>query len=421
MLIRSFPPGTRLSTSPVTDEHGRNPSVLIRSFPPGILPVHDTPPSAQESRNPSVLIRSFPPLSKRCHRRLLAFLRSQSLRADQVVSAVNAATGQRHRRPSWSQSLRADQVVSARSGSTREFFTHIGCGGLCILMVSLSIGGCKTLAPFSSSRSPSCLCLAAAPPRRRRRAPTPTRSSPATRRPATSASPCRATGSRSGPTVPWAEAGVGAVATQSFAKVDYGPLGLALMRAGKSAARGARRASSPPTRRRTCGRWRWWTRQGRVAAWTGPEVHRRRRPPDGRRLLGAGEPDGQADRLAGHGARLRGRPGGPRRAPAGGARGRRGRGRRHPRPAERGAPRRARASRPASPGADRLVDLRVDDHPQPLVELRRLLDPAPRLRGDEPGRRGGRGRARSGQARRATTRAPASSRPRSPSSPSGRP
>jgi uncharacterized Ntn-hydrolase superfamily protein len=38
-----------------------------------------------------------------------------------------------------------------------------------------------------------------------------------------------------GTLVPWAEAGVGAVATQSFVDVSYGPLGLDLMRAGKSA------------------------------------------------------------------------------------------------------------------------------------------------------------------------------------------
>ncbi|MGD8540027.1 MAG: DUF1028 domain-containing protein [Candidatus Aminicenantes bacterium] len=38
-----------------------------------------------------------------------------------------------------------------------------------------------------------------------------------------------------GPIVPWVEAGVGAVATQSFVEVSYGPLGLELMRAGKSA------------------------------------------------------------------------------------------------------------------------------------------------------------------------------------------
>jgi len=38
-----------------------------------------------------------------------------------------------------------------------------------------------------------------------------------------------------GAIVPWAEAGVGAVATQSFVEPSYGPLGLELMRAGRSA------------------------------------------------------------------------------------------------------------------------------------------------------------------------------------------
>jgi uncharacterized Ntn-hydrolase superfamily protein len=38
-----------------------------------------------------------------------------------------------------------------------------------------------------------------------------------------------------GALVPWAEAGVGAVATQSFVEASYGPLGLDLMRAGKTA------------------------------------------------------------------------------------------------------------------------------------------------------------------------------------------
>ena len=38
-----------------------------------------------------------------------------------------------------------------------------------------------------------------------------------------------------GSVVTWAEAGVGAVATQSFVEVSYGPLGLELMRAGKTA------------------------------------------------------------------------------------------------------------------------------------------------------------------------------------------
>ena len=38
-----------------------------------------------------------------------------------------------------------------------------------------------------------------------------------------------------GPLVPWAEAGVGAVATQSFVDASYGPLGLSLMKVGRSA------------------------------------------------------------------------------------------------------------------------------------------------------------------------------------------
>lgn len=38
-----------------------------------------------------------------------------------------------------------------------------------------------------------------------------------------------------GSIVPWAESGVGAIVTQSFVEVSYGPLGLNLLRAGKSA------------------------------------------------------------------------------------------------------------------------------------------------------------------------------------------
>jgi uncharacterized Ntn-hydrolase superfamily protein len=37
------------------------------------------------------------------------------------------------------------------------------------------------------------------------------------------------------PVVPWAEAGVGAVATQSFANTTFGPRGLTLMRTGATA------------------------------------------------------------------------------------------------------------------------------------------------------------------------------------------
>ena len=59
-----------------------------------------------------------------------------------------------------------------------------------------------------------------------------------------------------GAVVPWVEAGVGAVATQAFAELSYGPLGLERMRAGESghasrsprSCRGRSRAGDPPGR-----------------------------------------------------------------------------------------------------------------------------------------------------------------------------
>ena len=61
--------------------------------------------------------------------------------------------------------------------------------------------------------------------------------------------------------VPWAEPGVGAVATQAFAEASYGPLGLDLMRAGRSAPE-ALASSCSRSGRRTSARWRWSTRAG---------------------------------------------------------------------------------------------------------------------------------------------------------------
>ena len=57
-----------------------------------------------------------------------------------------------------------------------------------------------------------------------------------------------------GSSVTWAEAGVGAVATQSFVRVEYGPEGLALMKKGVSAPRLSRR-SWPLTMGARSGRW----------------------------------------------------------------------------------------------------------------------------------------------------------------------
>ena len=71
-----------------------------------------------------------------------------------------------------------------------------------------------------------------------------------------------------GPIVPWAEAGVGAVATQSFVDPSYGPLGLALMRTGKSAPE-ALQALLAADKGREVRQVAMIDAQGRVAAHTG--------------------------------------------------------------------------------------------------------------------------------------------------------
>src|SRR5947209_1382504 len=68
--------------------------------------------------------------------------------------------------------------------------------------------------------------------------------------------------------VPWAEAGVGAVATQSFVDTSYGPLGLDLMRSGRSAPdalRGLLQADASCNFRQVA----MIDAQGRVATFTG--------------------------------------------------------------------------------------------------------------------------------------------------------
>jgi hypothetical protein len=63
-----------------------------------------------------------------------------------------------------------------------------------------------------------------------------------------------------GSSVPWAEAGVGAVATQSFIDPSYGALGLDLMRAGKSAAETLAALLKADAMRRPA-RSGWWMRR----------------------------------------------------------------------------------------------------------------------------------------------------------------
>ena len=71
-----------------------------------------------------------------------------------------------------------------------------------------------------------------------------------------------------GPIVAWAEAGVGAVATQSFVDPSYGPLGLSLIRAGRSAP-DALKALLAGDEGRDVRQVAMIDAQGRVDAWTG--------------------------------------------------------------------------------------------------------------------------------------------------------
>jgi len=174
-----------------------------------------------------------------------------------------------------------------------------------------------------------------------------------------------------GAVVAWAEPGVGAVATQSFVKVDYGPKGLALMKAGRSPqeALDALLAEDPE---RDVRQVAMVDAQGRTAAWTGPKC-----------IAEAGHQAGAgytveanlmdqatvwpamarayenargdfADRLL---AALEAAE-----AEGGDIRGR-----------QSAALLIVRAESTGNRWEDRRVDLRVDDHPQPVQELRRLL------------------------------------------------
>ncbi len=174
-----------------------------------------------------------------------------------------------------------------------------------------------------------------------------------------------------GSIVAWAEAGVGAVATQALVDVSYGPLGLALMRAGRPAPR-ALAALLAADEGRALRQVAMVDAQGRVAAHTGercladaghetgdgfsvqanmmaspsvwPAMARAYREAEGdlaERMLAALEA-GQAA-----GGDIRGQ--------------------------QSACMLVVRAVPSGQPWADRLIDLRVEDHPAPIQELRRLV------------------------------------------------
>lgn len=174
-----------------------------------------------------------------------------------------------------------------------------------------------------------------------------------------------------GSVVPWGEAGIGVVATQSFVEVSYGPLGLELLRAGKTpeeALRGLLAADPHPEVRQVA----ILDAQGRVAVHTGkscipfaghqvgqeyavqanlmagpevwPAMARAFESASGdlaERLLAALEAGQEA------GGDVRGRQSAAILIVQGVSTGR--------------------------PWADRVMDLRVEDHPDPIPELRRLV------------------------------------------------
>jgi uncharacterized Ntn-hydrolase superfamily protein len=174
-----------------------------------------------------------------------------------------------------------------------------------------------------------------------------------------------------GPIVPWAESGVGAVATQSLALIDYGPQGLELMRKGKTAQQAL--DSLVAADEHNAGRQvAMIDANGNVAAYTGPGC-----------IPDAGHQHGeqfsvQANLMAnatvwpemakafenaeGDLAERMMQALEAAEAAGGDIRGR-----------QSAAMIVVKAKSSGKPWADRLVDLRVEDHPQPLVELRRLI------------------------------------------------
>jgi uncharacterized Ntn-hydrolase superfamily protein len=178
-----------------------------------------------------------------------------------------------------------------------------------------------------------------------------------------------------GTVVPWAEAGVGAVATQSFVEVSYGPKGLALMAGGWSPEEALAQltAADPQSAVRQVA---MVDAQGRAAAFTGErcidaaghqtgdgysvQANLMDKPtvwPAMARAYEAALADPAVDFP---GALLAALEAGE--AEGGDIRGK-----------QSAALLVVRARTTGTPWRDRLVDLRVDDAPEPLAELRRLL------------------------------------------------
>jgi uncharacterized Ntn-hydrolase superfamily protein len=174
-----------------------------------------------------------------------------------------------------------------------------------------------------------------------------------------------------GPVVPWAEAGVGAVATQSLVDVTYGPLGLELLRAGRSAEAALKAllaGDAHPELRQVA----IVDAQGRVAAHTGPKC-----------IAEAGHATGDGYSVQANLMRRNTVWGAMAKAyeAARGDLAERLLAALEAAQAEGGDIRGmqsaallvVRGTSTGKPWEDRLVDLRVEDHPQPVAELKRFL------------------------------------------------
>lgn len=174
-----------------------------------------------------------------------------------------------------------------------------------------------------------------------------------------------------GTEVVWAEAGVGAVATQSFVETSYGPLGLALMHGGKTAPE-ALAALLAADENRPVRQIAMIDAQGRVAAHTGSKciaaaghivgqnysvqanlMEKATVWPAMARAFESGKGDLTERLLAALEAAQR---------EGGDIRGR-----------QSAAILVVKGKSTGRPWADRVVDLRVEDHPDPIVELKRLV------------------------------------------------
>jgi uncharacterized Ntn-hydrolase superfamily protein len=177
-----------------------------------------------------------------------------------------------------------------------------------------------------------------------------------------------------GPVVPWLEAGVGAIATQAQVDVSFGPLGLELLREGRSAAQvvAALVASDPNAQVRQLG---VVDREGRAAAFTGEKTI----PAAGHLVRDGFTVQGNllerdtcwpAMAAAYEAALAEGLPFSERlirameaaEAEGGDVRGR-----------QSSAIMIVEADVQAAPRRGKVLDARVDDHPDPVPELRRLV------------------------------------------------